>query len=111
MTELIVHNAVDTSPKYIKFTILSFNLMYNMLGVSNYPSDIDNTLLGFFGIHASLKSFTLITLSSIIKKKKNVPRRNLHSTQVLLYSLNRLKFPWKHCTIFFCLYVVWFCSS
>lgn len=70
MTELIVHNAVDTSPKCIKFTILSFNLMYNMLGVSNYLSDIDNTLLGFFGIHASLKSFTLITLSSIIKKKK-----------------------------------------
>lgn len=70
MTELIVHNAVDTSPKCIKFTILSFNLMYNMLGVSNYPSDIDNTLLVFFGIHASLKSFTLITLSSIIKKKK-----------------------------------------
>lgn len=47
MTELIVHNAVDTSPKCIKFTILSFNLMYNMLGVSNYLSDIDNTLLGF----------------------------------------------------------------
>lgn len=57
-----------------------------MLGipVSIYLFDIDNTLLGFFGIHASLTNFTLITLSSIIKKK--VPRRNPHSTQVLLYT-------------------------